>query len=552
VANAIAQSYLEHSYSLKLQSSASLSRYVDRQLQELKAKMDQSSLALARYERELNLVNPQEKTSLVSMRLLQLNTEYTQAQSERFKREAAFNMAKSDNLDVAQASSISESLRKLVERRDEAREKFSQTKEHYGVDHPEFRRQSAQMIELDRQVDASRQSIAKRLEALYKEAIDREAMVIESLRGAKGESDRLNAKSFDYDGLKREAESDKKLYEQLGQRVKEATVNASFRSGSIRIADPARPPQIPVSPNLRLNLAAGFLLCFVIGASAAIARESLDGSVRNHGQARCAFNVGVLGSLPMAKITKKKIVGKHQTLLLNAATEKETDPLALVQRNVFNVYGEAIRSLHNSMMLQGGVTRMRTILVTSAVAGEGKSTTAAHLAMVNALKGRKTLLIDADLRRPSLHRIFDMPNSTGLADFLTEDPAWRPAVGKHPVVKELDVLTAGPATSSSLELVGDRICALLEQAAQEYDLVIVDSPPLLGCSETLPISTAVDGVLLVVAAGATNRRMVQTTLGTLSSARANVLGLTLNRVAPSACELLQYSNYNAYAAASRG
>src|SRR5205823_6895053 len=133
--------------------------------------------------------------------------------------------------------------------------------------------------------------------------------------------------------------------------------------------------------------------------------------------------------------------GDRQSMLLNAGTE-QTDPLAVVERNEFTVYGEAIRSLQNSIALQAGAMRMRTLVVTSAVAGEGKSTTAAHLAMVNALKGRRTLLIDADLRRPSLHRMFNMPNSNGLADFLSEDPEWRAALSKHSIVRKLDVLAA--------------------------------------------------------------------------------------------------------------
>jgi len=153
VSNAVADSYLKHTYNIRYRSSASLSAFMEKQLEELKAKMERSSSALLQFERELNVINPEEKTSILSARLLQLNTEFTNAQADRVRREAAYNSVRSGSLEAAQASTQGEALKKLAERLFEAQEKFAQVKTHYGTSHPEHRKAAAQVAELKTQLD---------------------------------------------------------------------------------------------------------------------------------------------------------------------------------------------------------------------------------------------------------------------------------------------------------------------------------------------------------------------------------------------------------------
>jgi capsular exopolysaccharide synthesis family protein len=193
-------------------------------------------------------------------------------------------------------------------------------------------------------------------------------------------------------------------------------------------------------------------------------------------------------------------------------------------------YDEAIRTLRNSLLLTDFDRRLRSVLVTSASPGEGKSTIAAHLAVAHAEQGHKTLLIDGDLRRPSVHRRFEIPSAVGLSNVLVAELPWQEALVKPAGLEELDILPAGPPSRRAADLVGRGLEQVLAEASFEYDLVILDAPPLLGFAEPLQMATAVDGVIVVTRAGETSRKAVASVIGTLSRLRANLVGLVLNEV----------------------
>ena len=221
---------------------------MERQLEELHAKMEKSSGALVQFERELNVINPEEKTNITSARLLQLNTEYTNAQADRVKKEAAYSSVKDGTLAAAQVSTQGEALKELTDSLNVANQNFAQAKNHYGINHPGVsrkRRIRACYRELEAQVAATRTSIAQRVEIEYRESVTRERMLESAVQDTKAEFDRLNSRQFEYQTLKREAEGDKKLYEELIRKIKEAGINASFQNSMIRVADPARRTGVP-------------------------------------------------------------------------------------------------------------------------------------------------------------------------------------------------------------------------------------------------------------------------------------------------------------------
>ena len=241
VANGIAQSYLEHTYTIRYRASAGLSQFMEKQLEELRAKMELSSGALAQFERELNVINPEEKTNIISARLLQLNEEYTSAQSDRVRKEAAYTSIRSGSMEAAQVSTQGDALKKLTETLNGAQQKFAEVKTHYGANHPEYKRAQTAVTEVERQLRSTTDSIAQRVEIEYRGALDREQMLRKAVVDTKAEFDRLNARSFEYQTVKREAEGDKKLYEDLIRKIKEAGINAGFQNSAIRVADAARP-----------------------------------------------------------------------------------------------------------------------------------------------------------------------------------------------------------------------------------------------------------------------------------------------------------------------
>ena len=307
MANAIANSYLQHAYNLRVRSATNLASYMEKELEELKAKMETSTQRLFQFERELNVINPEEKTNIVSARLLQLNTEYTNAQADRVRKEAAFNSVRGGSFAAAQVSTQGDALKKLLERQNEMQEKFAEVEGHYGANHPEYKKAAAQVAEIERQLQATRANIAQRVESEFEESANRERMLARAVAESKAQFDQLNAHSFEYQSLKREAEGDRKVYDELIRKIKEAGINASFQDSSIRIADAARPGVKPVFPRLGLNLLVALLLSTVMGAGAAIVSDSLDKTVRDPDLVPRLLNAEVIGSLPMVKGWRTRI-----------------------------------------------------------------------------------------------------------------------------------------------------------------------------------------------------------------------------------------------------
>jgi capsular exopolysaccharide synthesis family protein len=546
VANAIANSYVQHAYDLRVRSSTNLASYMEKELEELKAKMEASTQRLFQFERELNVINPEEKTNILSSRLLQLNTEYTNAQADRVRKEAAFHSVEGGSFAAAQVSTQGEALKKLLERQNEVQEKFAEVQGHYGANHPEYKKAAAQVTELARQIESARANIAQRVESEYQESANREHMLARTVAETKAQFDQLNARSFEYQSVKREAEGDRKVYDELVRKIKEAGINASFQDSSIRIADAARPGMKPVFPRLGLNLLVALLLSTVVGAAAAIVSDSLDKTVRDPDLVPRLLNAEVIGSLPLVKNWRTHVT----SMAMAAGASGGGTTTALVRADddpVSTAYREAMRALRNSILLVDFDRRVHSILITSASPGEGKSTIAAHLALTHAAQRQRTLLIDGDMRRPSVHRRFQLPGSIGLSNVLVSGLPWRDAVLTPVGMTYFDILPAGPPSHMAADLLGHGLTQLLDEAAGEYDLIVLDAPPLLGFAEPLEMATAVDGVVVVTRAGQTPRKAAASVLAILARLRANTLGVVLNEVRQDTSEsYYYYAHYAKY------
>jgi capsular exopolysaccharide synthesis family protein len=350
----------------------------------------------------------------------------------------------------------------------------------------------------------------------------------------------LNARSYEYQSLKQEAEADKKLYEELVRKIKEAGINAGFQNSAIRIADMARPAVKPVFPNTLLNIVLAAFFALLLSIGGAFISDALNNTVRDPEQI-ARMNTEVVASLPAIKEWR----GRAQALMPGNSNVAVLPASSSGQGTTFSSYEEAIRTLRNSIFLSDFDRRVRTMMVGSPSPSEGKTTVASHLAIAHAQQGRRTLILDADLRRPSLHRRFDLAAPVGLVDVLTSGLDWREARVNHSSVPNLDVLPAGPASRRAADLLGIRLSTILNEALEEYDLVILDSPPLLGFPEPLELACLVDGVLLVALAGSTNRKALRTAVSTLNRLRVNLIGVALNEVKADSSSGYYYHYYSA-------
>ncbi len=582
VANAIAQSYLEHTFEIRVRSSQALSVFMEKQLDSLKAKMERSGMALAKFDQQLGVINPEQKTDILSARLLQLNTEYTNAQADRVRKEAAYNGMQSGTAAAAEVSNQGEELNRLQDRLNEAKQHLADVGSIYGPAHQEYRKAANDLTEVQRQFDEMKRNVGQRVQTDYAEAVNREQMLQKAVAQTKAEYDELNTRSFQYQQLKRDADADKALYSDLERRISEAGINAGFQNTAIRIADEARPPDAPVFPRRNLNLLLAFVISSVIAISVAILADVLDNTIRDPEQAGRALETSVLGTLPTVKEMRRLISPVSQAIAAtseagggnggnpgngrglvryggNGNGEPESDGKGKRKAGYgygsydgIGSYEEAIRTLRHSILLPDFDRDVKSLLITSAAPGEGKSTAIIHLAIAHAEQGKQTLIIDADLRRPSIHKKLNLNGAVGLSNVLLGELSWKDALVRTEHWPELAILPAGTASRRASDLVGSMMIDILDEAAKEYDLVFVDAPPLLGFAEAMQVATAVDGVVVMARAGQTSKKAVATVLATLNRLRANVIGLVLNEVDKHSTHgYYYYNDYRKYYAESR-
>ena len=537
VANAVAESFIQNSYNIRFRSSAGLSEFMEKQLEQLRAKMESSSAAVAKFERELNVINPEEKTSILSARLLQLNTEYTNAQAERVKKESAYQVKKG-SIESAQVSSQGETLKRIIDRLNDAQEKLAEIKTQLGPNHPDYKRAAALVAELEKQSEHARQNISDRVEVEYLQAVEREKMLQRAVAQSKTEFDRLNARSLEYHAVKGEAEADKKFYDELIHKIKEAGINSNLKNNTIRLANSAGPPEDPVYPRVRFNVLLAFLFSSCIAVGAALIADMLDRTVRDPEQIRWMLNARAIGTLPLMRANRP-----FALMAGSAAGNGVALPNRMSDMDMGS-YLEAVRTLRNAILLGDMDRRLYSILVTSASPREGKTTTAVHLAAAHAEQRHRTLLIDCDLRRPSVHSHFGIANETGVTTVLTAGLPWRDAVVEMTERPNLYVMPSGPSSRQAAELAGIGLGRIIEEASKEFELIIVDAPPMLGFAEPLQIATLVDGVIVVTLAGKTDRQAVNSVLTALHDLKAYVIGVVLNSVHQNLSEGYYYSGYH--------
>lgn len=540
VANAVARSYIVEGRELRAHASLDASAFMEQQIEELKKNMEDSAAALASHEKALGVINPTEKTSLLTARLLQLNTELADAQDDRMRKEVDYRALRSGSDAAIQVSPQAIELSKLDDEVRTAQQKMQDVQTIYGTSNIKYREAANDLAEVTRQQSDLKRDIAQKIEIAYAEAVNRETMIRASLLEAKAQSDALNADSTQYEELKREAETNRDLYSELFRKVKEAGINGAFQGTAIRIADPARPEARPVFPNRNLFMAIGFLLA-VLGSTAVILiADMTDRSLRDPEQTREVLDLDVLGVLPHVR----KFPELSPVLSLSAPPSRRAKKVPNQWFGTTTFYHESIRSLLSTILLGRYGRRIQSIVFTSAAEGEGKSSCVAHLAAFYSMQRRRTLLIDADLRCPTQHRIFHLKEKRGLSEAIRSGDGATPLHQQAEGLPYLDVIAAGEGGVDACPYLAEAVSKILDQARHRYDMILIDSPPILCFAEPMQLACMADGVVVVCHAGYTSRQAVVGVLNKLARLGATTLGLVLNHVRPTMSP--NYGPYDSY------
>lgn len=511
VSNAYANAFVKSTLERKFQASSYAKEFLEDRLAQLKERLQESERELVQFAQQEQIVSGAEGQSLSGQTLTEINANLARTQAERARAEARWRQAGASAGTALPSGMLEDSIvRTLQARRGELAGQYQQKLGVYKSEHPEMLALQSQIDELQRQINQELASIRAGVKAEYDTAVRQERLLTGQLANARGDELDLQNRSIRYNILKREVDTNRELYDGLLQRYKEIGVAGGVASNNVSIVDLAEVPAVPYKPSLRRGLITGLALGLLLAIALAFVLEHLDDTVRAPSELQERFGIPALGIVP-------------------ALQGQSTEAAAADVRSAFS---EAYRSVRTALQFSTDHGVPKVLLVTSASPSEGKSTTALALATNLARLGHKVLLIDADLRNPSLHRQFPSTATMGLSSYLTSAATIEQVVQKTPI-ENLSAVTSGPLPPNPAELLsGPRMRELLESAAGQFDQLVLDGPPVMGLADAPIVAHLADGTLLMVAAGRTRRTALQAALQRLRASRARVVGAVLTMYEP--------------------
>jgi polysaccharide biosynthesis transport protein len=538
VVNALANTYVEQNFKTRFESTMQASDWLSKQLVDLQVKVETSQEKLVKYQKEHEILGIDEKQNITTAKLDELNRELTSAESARMEKESVYHLVQAGDSDsIAAAANVdgaargssanSALLEKLREQQADVKIQVAQLSTQFGPSYPKLAQLTTQLKEVDEQIQTEMRKVAARLRGDYLAAVQRESMLRSALEQQKQEANKLNESAIEYSLLKRDVDANRTLSEGLLERLKEAGVTAGLRSNNFRIVDTARVPTAPSGPNLMRNLAFAFPLGLSIGVGLAFLLESMDNTVRTPEQAQIISALPSLGMIPLGSRSTRELGGREKLAL---ASSREAVELVTKSRPRSQM-AESYRALRTSLLLTFAGGPPKIILITSALPEEGKTTTSVNSAIVLAQKGTPVLLIDADLRRPSIHKTLGLGPQIGLSNVLTGTATLQQAIIPSTILPDLFILPAGTPPPNPAELLASaKMKNVLEELRRHYDHIVIDSPPTLSVTDAVVMSTAADAVVLVIRSGHTTKPALRRARDILLQVNARVCGVLVNAV----------------------
>jgi succinoglycan biosynthesis transport protein ExoP len=552
VVNTLMTTYTENNFKSRFDSTMQASDWLSKQLVDLQMKVETSQEKLVHYQKEHEILGIDEKQNITTSKLDELNKALTAAESERMDRESVYRLVQAGDTDTitsaanaldsagASTQSVSSLLDTLRSKQADLKIQAAELNTQFGPAYPKLAQINNQLKEIDTQVLAETRKIAGKIKGQYLAALQRENMLHDALENQKQEANKLNESAIEYSLLKRDLDTNRQLYEGLLEKLKEAGVSAGLRSNNFRIVDVARSPNGPIEPNIPRNLSFAFMLGLTSGVGLAFLLEGLDNTVRTTEQAQMISGLPPLGMIPLGSRTTRE---GNSTKRLVIATSKEAVEL-ITQVRPQSQMAESYRALRTSLLLSNLGAPPKVIMITSALPQEGKTTTSINCAVVLAQKGIRVLLIDADLRRPSIHKTLGMGPRSGLSNVLTGSATLEQAITRSSILPNLSVLPAGTPPPNPAELLAStNMRDVLEQLRGQYDHIVVDTPPTLSVTDAVVLSPRADAIVLVIRSGQTTKQALRRSRDILTQVNAKVSGVLLNAVDLSSPDYYYYYEY---------
>jgi len=549
--NTLAATYVEQNFKTKFESTMQASDWLSKQLVDLQMKVETSQEKLVRYQKEHEILGTDEKQNIITEKLDELNKEMTMAESDRMQKEAVYRQTQSNDPDAIAAAIVADTvgggngatsglLDKLREQQANLRIQVADLGTQFGPSYPKVAQLNSQLKEIERQLQSETNKAVDHLKGQYLAALQRENMLRVSFEKQKQEANKLNESAIEYSILKRDLDSNRTLYEGLLEKLKEAGVTAGLRSNNFRIIDAARVPTFPSEPNIPRNLSFALVLGVISGVGLAFLLENMDNTVRTPEQATAISGLPSLGMIPLgSKSASHGATGKRLAL---TASKEVVETVTQVRPQ--SQMAESYRALRTSLLLSNLGAPPKVIMVTSARPQEGKTTTSINAAIVLAQKGVRVLLMDADLRRPSVHKTLGMGPRSGLSNVLTGSATVQQTITTSPILPNLFIMPSGTPPPNPAELLASsNMRDLIAELRQQFDHIVIDTPPTLSVTDAVVLSPRADATILVIRSGQTTKQALRRARDILMQVNAHVAGVLLNAVDLTSPDYYYYYEY---------
>ena len=560
IVNALAEADIDENLRVRWDATQRASEWLTQQLDDLKGRLEQSENQLQAYAQANGLIYLQDdkgtEENIVDERLRQLQEELTQAQADRYQKESMYRLVQAGQIDSLPGVADNKLIEDLTEQMTDVERQKAELETTFTADYPKVQELQNQEDKIASVIERERQRAANQLTNDYQAAVRREDLVQQAFNQQQNDANSIAGRSVQYNILKREVDTNRQLYEGLLERLKETGVSAGLKASNIRVVDEAVAPRKAARPDLPLNLALALVLGLALGLGGAFLQEHLDNSLKSSEDIERYMGLPALALIPSVESLngqRRGVYGLSERSSAVAANGSRANGSSgksngtngnrqsgdHAPKSWYRIsggieppaaLGEAFRGLRTSVMLSSADQPPRTLLVSSPRPSEGKTTVSVNLAISLAQLNQRVLLIDCDMRRPSVRKALDLANGLGLVSYLTGQKDWRTAVIPSGV-QNLDALVCGPVPPNPAELLSsDRMRVLFEEARGEYQFVVVDSPPLLNVSDSRILATLVEGVILVVKGGTTPRELAQRAKSYAEDVGANLIGVVLNNL----------------------
>jgi capsular exopolysaccharide synthesis family protein len=553
IADQLSENYIEHNLSSKVDSTKRAQQWLQGQLDELRVKVEKSEEAQVAYERanSILMLDDKQDHSITKDRLEDANKQLITAEAERRAAEARWHVLQQQgSAGLLQESSVLSSLQLKL---NDANQAFEEAARQYGDNHPKYIKAKLQRDMAQADLDRETKHETAQVQAAYQLTMEKEQGIRKLFGDAKAEAEAQSNKLIEYNILKRDVDSYRELYNSMQTRLKAATVESGLNSSNIQIIDRAQVPLVPTLPRTGQNISLGIVVGMMLGLAASFLRDFLDNTVKTPDDVEQMAGLPNLGVIPgispglvRAAYYAGYGLGKSKNKQLAPGETEETRerdsksivglcrPETVTLSHPHSSIAESFRALRTALLLANSGMPPRTILVTSGLPSEGKTTIAINVAITLAQRGGRVLLVDGDLRRPSVHRHLlgtrkardEMP---GLSHFLTGNASLAEAIQPSGIISNMDVMMAGSIPPNPAELCSSEpMRKLLHDLREDYSHVIIDSPPLLSVTDSTILSVQTDGVLLVSRSGFSTRDSLRRAKKLLEHVNARLLGVVLN------------------------